>query len=261
MVGKSVAGDLEKGDRVGIGGRERTVVKNSQDRDVRAYRAEKVARVGGINKMADGDLGVDVEGHKQQRGSYKSSSRRDHKTTVSSAGASETASNHSDGLTGDGDRQYQKRSQRGQHQESPRGQDSSRGQGQSQSQSQSQKPIRHVPRSTKDRHTPRSSTQHNSHTTNHTTTAAGSSAGDGVREGRYTDPLDFQSHNSGSVYGEGTNGSGSGMGSEQIRNTKAYFHPIPGLTGSSRGGGGGAQTQASTRGYRRDDERDGGSRY
>lgn len=218
----SLEGDVEKGGdgvtRKETGRARGKQVKNSQDRDVRAYRHEKVAKVGGINREADGDIaptsagGYQQQQQQQQQRSHHSSSRREYKTTVEGSESNFSATTNES-----------HRPLRNVYNEPPR--------------AQPQRPIRHVPRSTNTRYTTRASTTSG--------------------EGRYTEPLDFHSRHEGGV------NEGSAYGSEQTRNTKAYFHPIPGL-----GKSGGVPPPQSSGGYRREGgrrdslgESDMGSRY
>jgi hypothetical protein len=194
--------------------RRAKATKNSRDNDVRAYRHEKPARVGGLNREADG-------------------SYHDHTNTEPSEVAARPYESHTSKLT------------KKKNNETPKARKPS---GRQFSYSAGTEATFSV--ASDDSHRPlRSSPQHHRHSANSTpahTPRQGSpikrSAGPshtphsprGHVPGSYAQPLDFESRYTASE-----------AGSEQIRNTKAYFHPIPGLSktvatvgdGFRRGGG------------------------
>ncbi|CAF9911071.1 MAG: hypothetical protein GOMPHAMPRED_007291 [Gomphillus americanus] len=184
--------DLEKGSvRGGKGTKQKKSrgkqVKNSEDVDVRAYRHEKVAKVGGINREADGShyepTNSEASSHGGERHTHANrTSRRDFSYVPGTESNFSTESN-------DSRRPLRKPSAKYADEQS--------------STSRTHRPIRQVPRSTKHYSSGRTS-----------------------NSGSYTDHLDFG----------GSHHEGSTDGSEQIRNTKSYHHPIAGLGRNANSG-------------------------
>ena len=178
--------DLEKGSvRGGKHKKSRgKQVKNSEDVDVRAYRHERVAKVGGINREADGShyeaTNTEASSHGGDRHTHANrTSRRDFSYVAGTESNFSTASNDS--------RRPLRPSAKHADENST---------------SRSHRSARHTPRSTNNRFSGRTS-----------------------NGGSYTDPLDLGSHHEGSL-----------DGSEQVRNTKSYHHPIAGLGRSVNSG-------------------------
>ncbi|MCJ1440082.1 MAG: hypothetical protein MMC23_000564 [Stictis urceolatum] len=191
--------------------------KNGNDNDVRAYRHEKVAKVGGLNREADG--------------SYHDYTNTD-MSEVGGARPHSDAGRNKSGIRGGG----------GGTQREPKGRNFSYNAGPeatfSVASDDSHRPLtqsspfnnRHstnpLPRhSRQPSPTKRSSGQHAGQHGGNSRYSARMSGG----PGSYAEPLDFESRYD----------VGSQAGTEQSRNTKAYFHPIPGLNTKSTAGGGG----------------------
>lgn len=221
LGGGSVVGEMDDEASVGIRekvgrrGKKGKNVKNSHDNDVRAYRHEKPARVGGLNREADG-------------------SYHDYTTTEPSEfSAPFTPQHHKHNLTGDKpNKKYTpNKPHPRQHSYNPGAESAFSGYS-----DESSRPLRaspthnrhsnhstptHTPtRSRQPSPTKRSAPHHHQHF-NHPSVP-----------GSYTDPIDFDSRYTASE-----------ADTEQTRGTKAYFHPIPGLSkpgnanGFRRGGG------------------------
>ena len=186
--------------------------KNKEDADVRAYRHEKVAKVGGLNREADGshgewtntapsvpDTGFQVPLQKPSRSTAEPQSGRTTKPTPRQF--SYTAGTESRFSVASDD---------------------------------SHRPLR-TSTQHPGRYTPADSPRH-SRQPSPTKQGANRYSSRTSMPGSYTEPIDFESRYEGTSQG----------GSEQSRNTKSYFHPIPGLSkgpaapsgGFRRGGAG-----------------------
>ncbi|MCJ1473104.1 hypothetical protein MMC13_001754 [Lambiella insularis] len=217
LGGGSIVGEMDDEASIGIRekagrrGKKGKPVKNSHDNDVRAYRHEKPARVGGLNREADG-------------------SYHDHTATdPSDISAPSTPQHHKHNLTGD---KPSKRFTPGLH--TPRvysyipGADSTF----SAYSDESSRPLRASP--AHNRHSNHSTPTHSRQPSPTKRSAAAPQQPHFSHPnvpGSYTDPIDFDSRYTASE-----------ADTEQTRGTKAYFHPIPGLTrpaanGFRRGGG------------------------
>lgn len=184
------------------------VKKNSHDDDVRAYRHEKVAKVGGLNREADGsyhDYSNTEPSEISTPQAHPLSKHKPRRDFSYNPGTETTFSVYSD---------------------------------------ESHKPLRASP--AHNRHsnsstpvgTPSRSRQSSPLKRGSSSHAQGSSAAPhrgqesrrgGVREVRessYTEPIDFESRYAASE-----------AETEQTRGTKAYHHPIPGLSGKVGGNG------------------------
>ena len=214
LGGGSIAGTLDQGDCVHEkGGRSKNRAgknkKNKHDEDVRAYRHEKPARVGGLNRKADGSY-HDYSNTDQsdistsQTPVHKFSKHKPRPRQYSyNPGAESTFSVYSD----DSHRPLHASPAHVRH-------------------SSNSTPVHTPTRSRQPSPTKRSSTQapppaHGRHSSRTSV------------PGNYTDPIDFASRYTASE-----------AETEQTRGTKAYFHPIPGLSkngdganGFRRGGG------------------------
>ncbi|MCJ1289768.1 hypothetical protein MMC34_001301 [Xylographa carneopallida] len=192
----------EKGPRAKKGRKN----KNKHDNDVRAYRHEKPARVGGLNRAADG-------------------SYHDYTTTDPSE-ISTPPQHHKHNLTGDKPNQKYtpNKSHPRQYSYNPGAESTF-----STYSDESQRPLRASPahnrhsNASTPTHTPTRSRQHSptkraaAHHSQHFSHAKVPSS--------YTDPIDFESRYTASE-----------AETEQTRGTKTYFHPIPGLSKSTNAG-------------------------
>ena len=197
---------------------------NHVDQDVRAYRAEKPAKVGGLNRAADG--------------SYHDST---YATDPSVAEAPPAPRHHHETAT---PKPTTAREKKGRQFSYNPGTEPTR----SVYSDDSARPLRASPaHHTHNRssaqstptHTPRHSRQplpvknHHASPTHKPTRHSGvGSTSRSSMPGSYTDPIDFQSRYTESI-----------PGTEESRGTKTYFHPIPSLSGKGpngfrRGGGG-----------------------
>lgn len=177
--------------------------KNGHDHDVRAYRHEKVAKVGGLNREADGSYHTD----------YANTEYTDFGYTEASDISQQSIHNEK--------RQYSHAKHT-----TPKKQ-SGAFYAHTPSSTDSHRPLRpNAARPGSRDSTPTRSRQSSprKHTTNHKRTSNPSIPGS---FGNYTEPLDFESRYTASE--ADTDGS---------RGTKAYFHPIPGL-GAGAGSAGG----------------------
>ncbi|MCJ1311725.1 hypothetical protein MMC25_005398 [Agyrium rufum] len=181
---------------------------NHRDNDVRAYRHEKPARVGGLNREADGlysdytatdpsDIATSRQHHRVSTAAKDQSTAREKKSRQFSyaVGTESTFSTYSD---------------------------------------ESSRPLQSSPAHRYHNHDSADSTP--AHTAHHvrqpspTKATRASSPTPKPRQstyrhtvpGSYTDPIDFQSRYTASE-----------ADTTQSRNTKAYFHPIPELTGKA----------------------------
>ncbi|MCJ1410646.1 hypothetical protein MMC19_004732 [Ptychographa xylographoides] len=201
---------VEKGRRGKKKGKQN---KNSRDNDVRAYRHEKPARVGGLNREADGTY-TDF--------------------TATDPSETSTTDHHKHNLTGDkpGRSYTPNKPQPRQFSYNPGAESAFSGYTDESSQPLRASPAhnRHSNTSTP-AHTPTRSRQPSP---TKRTAPHHHQSNRGSVPGSYTDPIDFNSRYSASE-----------AETEQTRNTKAYFHPIPGLSkpagvsanGFRRGGG------------------------
>ena len=216
LGGGSIVGTLDEDDSISMREkgqrpkRGKKKNKNSHDNDVRAYRHEKPARVGGLNREADG-------------------SYHDYTTTEPSE-ISTPPQHHKHNLTGD--KPNQKYTPNKPH---PRqysyvpGAESTF----STYSDESQRPLRASPahnrhsNASTPTHTPARSRQHSP--TKRSSAYQSQHFNHAKAPSSYTDPIDFESRYTASE-----------ADTEQTRGTKAYFHPIPGLsktinTGSANG--------------------------
>lgn len=200
---------------------KKTQTKARHDEDVRAYRNEKVARVGGMNRAADGsyhdptssDISSSSRGGSQPAHKYAATGRETIKPVMSSnpigrqfsfnAGTESGFSAASDDshrpLNPPRQHQHQRQSQRGGG-GSEAGVRSHQGR-QYQQASSSSSPLKRA-----------------------SGVPAPHRAQPSVTTGSYTEPLDFDSRYAPSE-----------AASHQVRNTKAYAHPIPGLSSNNAG--------------------------
>ncbi|MCJ1416872.1 hypothetical protein MMC32_003211 [Xylographa parallela] len=212
LGGGSIVGSLDQDDSVSMREKGKRTKKgkknkNSHDTDVRAYRHEKPARVGGLNRAADG-------------------SYHDYTTTEPSE-ISTPPPHHKHNLTGD--KPNQKYTPNKPH---PRQYSYNPGAESTFStySDESQRPLRASPahnrhsNASTPTHTPTRSRQHSptkrssAHHSQHFSHANAPSS--------YTNPIDFESRYTASE-----------AETDQTRGTKAYFHPIPGLSKSTNAGG------------------------
>ncbi|KAG8531361.1 uncharacterized protein KY384_002990 [Bacidia gigantensis] len=226
--------------------------KNNEDTDVRAYRHEKAARVGGLNRQADGVLGRDYaassQPHNQPTAFNPYSDTASSAPTYSDAGDFVPINSPRKG----GQKPPAAKTSKKASPETPK-HTARNGGGRRDS-------IYETPGSnaSTDSHRPlrsnaaplgggRSGTSTPTKSPRKSGVYGGSAgrAGDrGSMPGSFAEPLDFESRYS---YGPG-----SEAGTEVSGGTKAYFHPIPGL-GKNGGGGGwrrGAAGGAAGRGRR-----------
>ena len=211
--------------------------KNNEDADVRAYRHEKPARVGGLNRDADGVAGREYAAAYYGTDDLSSNtgsgvSRVDY-VPINTPRKKPTQHNPSTPTP--------KKNGRQSHLYSTPASNAS---------SDSHRPLRpnaaHMDGTGSGASTPTRTPRHSyqPHTTpqNYDSPTRHSRNGGGSMPGSfYTDPLDFESRYTGSE-----------VGTEDSRGTKAYFHPIAGL--GSGGGAGGAGQKRTTGGYRRGGE-------
>jgi len=186
------------------------VKKNSHDDDVRAYRHEKPAKVGGLNREADGsyhDYSTTAPSEVSVPQPHPLSKHKPRRDFSYNPGTEATFSVYSD---------------------------------------ESQKPLRASPAHNRHSNTSTpSGTPTRSHQTSPLKRTSGLHAHASsstpyrkqesrrggareVREASYTEPIDFESRYAASE-----------AETEQTRNTKAYHHPIPGLSGAGKVGGNG----------------------
>ncbi|MCJ1405518.1 hypothetical protein MMC11_008746 [Xylographa trunciseda] len=214
LGGGSIVGSLDQDDSVSMREKAQRAKKgkkknkNSHDNDVRAYRHEKPARVGGLNRAADG-------------------SYHDHTTTEPSE-ISTPPQHHKHNLTGD--KPNQKYTPNKPH---PRQYSYNPGAESTFStySDESQRPLRASP--AHNRHsntstpnqTPTRSRQHSP--TKRSSAHHPQHFGHSNVPSSYTDPIDFESRYTASE-----------AETEQTRGTKAYFHPIPGLSKNTHGANG-----------------------
>ena len=204
-------------------------VNNSRDHDVRAYRHEKVAKVGGLNREADGSYHdhtnsemsevsrSQTQPHRKLSKHPKHNHHKDH-TPRQPAGRQFSYDKSSEVTfsvaSDDSHRPLRSSPQHNRHSNTSTPTGTPRHSRQQYSQRSPGTPSQY---------------QHNRYSSR--ASAVGSN---------YTKPLDMDSR-----YEE------SDLGTEQARNTKAYFHPIPGLSknnnmpGGFRRGGGGRRNSLS----------------
>ena len=189
--------------------------KNNNDDDMRAYRHEKSARVGGLNREADGayhhDFAYSTDPSEMSERNYRHISSTFNKSTSKSAAAASKPKASTPQTP-------QKKSKKEFYNHSP-------------SSTSSHRPLRadNSPHSTPTRSRQSSPRKYNGN------------RWEGSMPGsyNYTEPLDFESRYS-------ANASEAGQ-TEDSRGTKAYFHPIPGLGA----GGGSAGHGYAGAGFRR----------
>ena len=207
----------EKAPRHKRGKKHEKKERHNRDEDVRAYRHEKPARVGGLNREADGSYydysttdpsDIATSYHHQHHHHQKTNTKDKKKPSPTTpnnkknrqfsynAGTESTFSVYSD------DSHRPLRSSPAHHRHSVQSSPI-----QTPSRSRQPSPIKHS------QHTPSRSHRRSG---NPRSSVPGSS---------YTDPIDFESRYTASE-----------ADTEQTRNTKTYFHPLPGL---SQGGGNG----------------------
>ena len=197
--------DPEKAETFGRRKKRDKKNKNSHDQDVRAYRHEKVAKVGGLNREADGSYHdytssemSEVSGAQPH---YKASHRQDDHTPRRPTGRQPSYTLGSEAtfsvVSDDSHRPLRSSPQHNHH-------------------SSTSTPAGAPRYSRHPQSSHRAPTTPSHHRYSSRASAPGSS---------YTEPLDFESR-----YPE------SEAGTEQARNTKAYFHPIPGLSKNTGGG-------------------------
>ncbi|KAI4144084.1 MAG: hypothetical protein LQ340_006782, partial [Diploschistes diacapsis] len=187
--------------------KNRSHKKNKQDKDVRAYRHEKVAKVGGLNREAEGSYHewTNTAPSVSDAGSHaplQKPSRQAAEPTIthnkpSARQFSYTAGTESRFSVASDDSHRPLRA-------------SAQQPGCSRHSNTSSPRHSRQPSPTKGLHNNHAAAAHNSHG-NHNRYSSRASV-----PGSYTEPLDFESR-----YDSQT---------EQSRNTKAYFHPIPGLS-------------------------------
>ncbi|KAL8885316.1 MAG: hypothetical protein Q9215_006808 [Flavoplaca cf. flavocitrina] len=211
--------------------------KNNHDDDVRAYRHEKSARVGGLNREADASYHQDFAFSATEPTTYSSTEPTE--SEMSQHNYTPFVNNFVPINT---KRKDKSRTAEKKENKTPT------------KNHQSSSFYSHTPGST-DSHRPLRAHQYDDSSTNSTPTRSRqSSPRKHSRQpsmpssyGNYTEPLDFDSRYTGSEAGE----------TDNSRGTKAYFHPIPGLgagNGSSgqRGSGNGGYgfRRAGARGRR-----------
>lgn len=218
----------------GKGGAEwKRGTKNNEDADVRAYRHEKPARVGGLNRDSDGVAGRDYAaamygaddlssnaGSGVSRVDYAPINTPRRKPGHSSANNPSTPTPKKNG--------------RHCHLYSTPASNAS---------SDSHRPLRpnaaHVDGAGSGASTPTRTPRHSYQPPHYDSPSRNSRNGGGSMPGSFiTDPLDYESRYTGSE-----------VGTEDSRGTKAYFHPISGL-----GDAGAGRQKRATGGYRRGGE-------
>ncbi|MCJ1253013.1 hypothetical protein MMC24_000820 [Lignoscripta atroalba] len=221
LGGGSVVGEVDHDDVFVNGGekprRNKKGKKNSGDDDVRAYRHEKPARVGGLNREADGSYHdftstepseISALPHKpmiNKTKPKKESTKRSRKYSYA-PGTESTFSVYSD----DSHQPLRASPAHNRH-------------------SAHSSPA-HTPTRSR-QSSPKKYTPHPHHQYNHRASMSGN----------YTDPIDFE-----------TRYTASEAETDQSRGTKAYFHPIPGLTQGARTEGRGVNGFRRGGGRRRD---------
>ena len=223
---------FKRGAQAGRMGKAPRGNKNNDDADVRAYRHEKPARVGGLNREADGIFKHDFAPYSDH--TYSDT------TSEPSAGVhipintpkakkeNKWAKTNATPTTPTAKKDAKSRF----YNQTPN----------SNASTDSQRPLRPNAASPSGHSTPTRSRQH-SPTKQPRHSVPGSF---------YTEPLDHESR-----YG----GSNSDVMTEDSRGTKAYFHPIPGLGVEGRGGGGGFRRGRGRRDSLSDSEGETGTQY
>ena len=193
--------------------------KNNHDNDVRAYRHEKPARVGGLNREADG--------------SY----HHDYAYTSTEPTESEMSQHNYTPFVPINTPRKEKAKAKAKETKTPTKRQSSTFYSQTPGSTDSHRPLRahqYEPSSTES--TPTRSRQSSPRKDNRQPSMPTS-------YGNYTEPLDFESRYS-SV-------GGSEAGTDNSRGTKAYFHPIPGLGAGNGSSGQRNPGKGSSYGFRR----------
>ena len=218
LGGGSVVGEVDQdNDSVQFGEkarRNKKAHKAARDDDIRAYRHEKPARVGGLNREADGSYhdftstepsDISAPPHNTRSKKDKKDKGRKARQYSYAAGTESTFSVYSD----DSHRPLRASPAHNRH---------------SAQSTPAHTPTRSRQASPK-KYTPTSHHQHNRTS----------------MPGNYTDPIDFESRYTASE-----------AETDQSRGTKAYFHPIPGLSQGTRTDGRGANGFRRGGGRRRD---------
>lgn len=184
--------------------------KNNEDNDMRAYRHEKPARVGGLNRESDGvfNHGIHNQGFAYSDNTYSDD--------ISSQGMSSVGGHVPINTPRQKEASRWTRSKKAADTQEPSTPSPKKKTAfynqtpNSNASSDSHRPLRPNGQSPGGISTPSRSRQHSP-------TKGGHSRNSGFRD--YTEPLDFESRYSASDAGL----------TEDSRGTKAYFHPIPGL--------------------------------
>lgn len=193
---------FKKGVQSGAGrkGRGPRGNKNNDDNDVRAYRHEKPAKVGGLNRESDGIFNQDF--------AYSDNTFSDDVPQASHIPINTLKTKNESKRAKPTTPSPKKKNNF--YDQTPN----------SNASTDSHRPLRPNAHPPSTDSTPTQS-RHNSPTKHHSRSS--------VLGSLYTEPLDFESRYSGSK-------SDAGL-TEDSRGTKAYFHPIPGLGSEARGGG------------------------
>ncbi|KAI9879793.1 MAG: hypothetical protein M1830_007235 [Pleopsidium flavum] len=217
LGGGSVVGSMDAYDaesvQVGRAAKKGRKVRGRRDEDVRAYRHEKPARVGGLNRQPDGSYHdyTNTEPseisqpyahpHTPHKASAKDTNNKHLRQPSYSVGTEDTISSIS---------------------------------------ADDRRPLRSSPHHHRHSHSNHSSPAHTpnnrsrqSSPRKHRATASHS------QRNTYTEPIDFESRYTASEAETGTEGTG----------TKSYFHPIPGLGGKGKGGA--VEKKGGNGGFRR----------
>ena len=184
--------------------------RNNDDQDMRAYRHEKPAKVGGLNRESDGIFGQDFAySDNTYSDTFSDSiSQQGAHVPINTPRAKKTAAKKAEPTTPSPKKKHNFYNQ------TPQSNDST----------SSHRPLRPNAQSPAGTSTPSRSRQHSP-------TKSYGQTRNSVPGSFYTEPLDFESRYS------ATN-SDTGI-TEDSRGTKAYFHPIPGLGTEPRGAAGG----------------------
>lgn len=220
--------------------------KNNADPDVRAYRHEKPAQVGGINREADGSYHTDfadsTEASSEIYSARPTTIPRSNSIISDSHFHSHSPRTHSPSRT-------HSRSNPNPNPTTPTRHHLLRNFYPTSSQASSS-PTRPLHRPANTATTPTRSRRASPRKQPHPHHRAPSTNMSGSAS--YTEPLDFESR-----YTAVSSEAGE---TEDQRGTKAYFHPIPGLAGGSGGGGGGSGGMGNSGGHSRGGFRRGGGR-
>ena len=192
-------------------------VKNSRDDDVRAYRHEKVAKVGGLNREPDGSYHAYTNTAMSEETSSQAPISPAYKSSCSPSTSNTPKPNTPKPNKTTGTRNFSYAPASESHF--------------SVASEDSRRPLRASPsHHHANRHSNNSTpagyarqpspSKRYTNAGHHNSRYSSRMSGTGTGSGGYTEPLDFDSRYEASSVGE----------SEQVRNTKAYHHPIPGLS-------------------------------